>query len=83
MTDRIHLALQLEAANRLGQLGNLADVADDLGLLFDADYRGRVTIVTDGSEAARVRFSEDGTRVDGFDPCAVPDWAKPTEKEDR
>lgn len=76
MTEHVHLALQLEAANRLGQLGNLADAADDFGFLYDCDRHGNVTVITDGVEAARVRFSEDGTKLDGFDPCAVPEWAK-------
>jgi hypothetical protein len=58
-----------------GTLGNLADLADDLGLAFDADQLGRVTVLTDGVEAARVVTTEDGIELAGFESCPVPDWA--------
>jgi len=57
---------------------SMAEWADEHSLVYDTDRLGRITLLTDGIEAARVVFSTTGTRcdeIDRFVSCAVPDWA--------
>ena len=65
------LADVLNSRLAAGTLSNLAD----LGYEYEADRLGRVTIVTDGIEAARVVSAQDGIGVLRCEPCPVPGWA--------